>query len=119
MGGLAGETYLLLDRSLRHVVEHLARGLVGSLRLSWPVQRIEHGAGGVLLHGPAGQHVQCRAVVVTVPLVQLQSGAIAFSPALPAAKLGALSRLKMSNAVKVALPCVCASATMMLAACIH
>ena len=99
--GAAGDTYLLLDRSLRHVVQHLARGLGrGRLRTNWPVRRIEHGTSGALLHGPGGQRVHCRAVVVTVPLAQLQAGALAFSPPLPAAKRGALTRLKMSNAVK-------------------
>ncbi|KAK9823038.1 hypothetical protein WJX81_001999 [Elliptochloris bilobata] len=99
----SGETYLLLDRSLRHIVEHLARGLDHRLRLNWPVRRIEHGAGGALLHGRAGQQLRCRAAVVTVPLAQLQAGTIAFAPALPAAKAGALARLNMSNAVKVVL----------------
>ena len=102
MHAAAGDTYLLLDRSLRHVVQHLARGLGrGRLRLNWPVRRIEHGVGGALLHGPAGQQLRCRAVVVTVPLAQLQAGAIAFSPPLPPAKRGAVARLKMSSAVKV------------------
>lgn len=100
----AGDTYLLLDRSLRHVVQHLARGLgARRLRTNWPVHHIEHGTHGALLHGPGGQRVHCRAVVVTVPLAQLQAGALAFSPPLPAAKRGALARLKMSNAVKARL----------------
>jgi len=97
----AGETYLLLDRSLRCVVDHLAAGLQRNLRLAWPVRRIEHGARGALLHGPGAQRVRCRAVVVAVPLAQLRAGAIRFSPPLPDAKRGALARLKMSNAVKV------------------
>ena len=102
MRAAAGDTYLLLDRSLRHVVQHLARGLgAGRLRTNWPVRRVEHGFNGALLHGPGGQRVHCRAVVVTVPLAQLQAGALVFSPTLPAAKRGALARLKMSNAVKV------------------
>ena len=102
MRAAAGDTYLLLDRSLRHVVQHLARGLgAARLRKNWPVRRVEHGTSGALLHGPGGQRVHCRAVVVTVPLAQLQAGALVFSPTLPAAKRGALARLKMSNAVKV------------------
>ena len=72
----------------------------GRLRANWAVRRIEHGADGALLHGPAGQQLRCRAVVVTVPLAQLQAGAIAFSPPLRPQQRGALARLKMSNAVK-------------------
>jgi hypothetical protein len=49
----------------------------------------------------AGDVVECRHVIVTVPLLALQHETIRFSPALPASKTGAISRVKMSNAVKV------------------
>jgi monoamine oxidase len=42
-----------------------------------------------------------RKVIITVPLKVLQSSLITFHPSLPPAKLGAVQRLKMGNAVKV------------------
>ncbi len=51
----------------------------------------------------AGSVVQCRRVIVTVPIMMLQQERIIFSPPLPAEKTAAISRIKMSNAVKVRL----------------
>ena len=47
------------------------------------------------------RQVRCRHVVVTCPLAVLQRGDVAFRPPLPAPKLAALDRVKMSNAIKV------------------
>lgn len=70
----AGESYLLLDRSLRHLVAHLAAPLAERLRTSWPVSLVDwrpaegrsgsdgggNGGGGrATLHGPAGQTLSC------------------------------------------------------------
>lgn len=52
----AGETYLILDRPLRAVLQHLARGLEESLLLDWPVSAIEHDSHGATLYGPSGKH---------------------------------------------------------------
>ncbi len=49
----------------------------------------------------AGSVVECRHVIVTVPILMLQQERIRFSPPLPADKTGAISRVKMSNAMKV------------------
>ena len=45
--------------------------------------------------------MRCRHAIVTCPLAVLQRGDVAFHPPLPAAKLAALDRVKMSNAIKV------------------
>lgn len=59
----------------------------------------------------AGASLHCRHVIVTVPLLMLQRDCISFQPALPPAKLAAISRIKMSNAVKVGPSyCLCSSA---------
>lgn len=69
----AGEAYLLLDRSLRELVAHLAAPLgPARLRCSWPVRHVQwRGAGGagasarrgrgpaVVLQGPSGARLSC------------------------------------------------------------
>lgn len=42
-------------------------------------------------------------MIVAVPILMLQQERIHFSPPLPAEKRGAISRVKMSNAMKVSL----------------
>ncbi|PNH04269.1 putative polyamine oxidase 4 [Tetrabaena socialis] len=105
----SGETYLLMDRSLGEVIQHLAKG--ADVRTNWAVQSIEYGGpaaaqqqqGGVTIRAVDGRVVRCRAVVVTVALPILQQNLITFSPPLPPAKTAALSRLRMGNVVKLLL----------------
>lgn len=99
--GCTGDTYLLLDRSLQELVQHLARPLQHHIEMSWPVHKIEYGREGAVLHGPHGRRKSCRQVLVTASLAVLQRGDITFEPPLPEAKQQALSRLKMTNAIKV------------------
>ena len=64
--------------------------------------------GGAVLTGPQGHRMLARKVIITVPLKVLQSSLITFQPSLPPAKMGAVQRLKMGNAVKVRyLVCLC------------
>jgi hypothetical protein len=68
---------------------------------SFPVTSIQYGPSGALLTGPGGRQLRARTAVVTASLRVLQQGKVAFSPPLPAAKRGAIQRLRMGNAVKV------------------
>ncbi|KAG2437442.1 hypothetical protein HXX76_006092 [Chlamydomonas incerta] len=101
----SGETYLLMDRSMGHVVNHLAQG--ANIRTNWAVAAIHYGsgaaggAGGVTIQAEDGRVVRCKACLVTVALPVLQKGMIAFNPSLPAPKAAAISRIRMGNAVKV------------------
>ncbi|CAL8464484.1 g4019 [Coccomyxa elongata] len=99
----SGETYLILDRPLAAVVQHLHKAVEQSTQLGWPVSKIEHSSAGAKLYGPSGNAVECRHVIVTVPILMLQQERLRFSPPLPADKRGAISRVKMSNAMKVIL----------------
>ncbi len=93
---------------------HLARSLArtpGALRVATVVTRIAWGGGGVVveargLWGGALPPLRGRAALVTVSLGVLQArppapGAIAFAPALPAAKRRAIARLAIGEVVKV------------------
>ncbi len=96
--------------------QHLARGLgrhPGALRVASVVTRVAWGGGGVVvdgrgLWGGALPAVRARAALVTVSLGVLQArspapGAIAFQPALPAAKRRAVQALAIGNVVKLVL----------------
>lgn len=64
---------------------------------------IEHGRNGVLLKSHSGRCIQCKCVLITVPLKVLQKSDIRFVPDLPRWKQDALNRIQMSNAIKVCL----------------
>ena len=103
MCGGTGDSYLLLDRSLRELIHYIARPVHSKIRTAWLVTHIsasKHPGAPLALDSPQGR-ILCQKVVVTVPLTVLQRQQLAFSPPLPAEKLQALGRLRMGNAVKV------------------
>lgn len=82
------------------LVAAYGRGLPVSLSTS--VTAIRWGDGGVEAETTRGV-LRARAAIVTVPVNVLKSGAIRFSPALPAATLGALDGMGMGALTKIAL----------------
>ncbi len=73
------------------------------VRLDTPVERVVHGADGVVVTaGPLGE-VAADAAIVTVPLGVLQAGTIVFDPPLPDGHREALERLGMGLLDKVVL----------------
>jgi len=88
-------------RGFGSLAEALAKGL--DVRLEHEVQRIEQTSAS----GPAVRVTTTRgdftadAAIVTLPLGVLKSGAVDFSPPLPASKRGAIDRLGMGNLAKI------------------
>lgn len=85
----------------RSLLTPLADGL--DIRLSSPVLRVAYDAAGVRVETAPGEVFTGDRAIVTVPLGVLQAGAIAFEPALPAAKRDAIARLEMGSLEKVIL----------------
>ena len=82
------------------LIDHLAEGL--PIRFGEVVRGIETRDGRARV-ATAGRDLSADAVVVTLPLGVLQSGAVAFDPVLPASKTGALGRLGMGQNHKLVL----------------
>ena len=53
---VAGETYLILDRPLAAVVQHLHKRVEQNTQLRWPVSKIEHSSAGAKIYGPSGEN---------------------------------------------------------------
>lgn len=96
-----GEEYLVLDRSVSRLIDHIARSSDANLLLDWPVHTIEYSASGAVLSGEGGRKLRCSKLVITVPISGLKNGGILFKPPLPEWKASAISRIQMSSAVKV------------------
>lgn len=82
------------------LIEKLATGL--DVRLGTVVRSIEYGNGHVAVRTGTGVY-EADAVVVTLPLGVLKSGAVTFAPPLPERKRQAVARLGMGNLTKVIL----------------
>jgi monoamine oxidase len=91
----------MLTSGYDQVPTFLAQGL--DIRRGVLVRRIEHGTSPVRVLTRADEVFEADAVLVTVPLGVLRSGTLTFSPLLPTAKRGALSRMRMGAFTKVIL----------------
>ena len=83
------------------LAESMAQRLPQSILCCWPLARVDHGPGGALLYGPSGRRIRCRHLILALPHSVLKAESVLFSPPLPAAKLAAQQRVKVSNAIKV------------------
>jgi hypothetical protein len=57
---VSGEPYVLLDRSLEEVVQHIAKDLNGRIQLSWPVTKVSMQADATICFINVG-HSHCNA----------------------------------------------------------
>lgn len=80
---------------------HLATGL--DIRLSKRIHRIEHARTPARVFTQDGSVFEAEKLLITVPLGVLRSNVITFSPILPPAKRGAISRMRMGAFTKVIL----------------
>ncbi|BFI42826.1 protein MpOMT24 [Marchantia polymorpha subsp. ruderalis] len=95
-----GDTYIILDRPLSSVVNHVARNL--NIRLDWAVKQVEHLEGGNFrLRSQDGRTLRADFVILAVPVTTLQQSLITFHPPLPEGKLRAAKAIGMSNVMKV------------------
>lgn len=81
------------------IAEALAEGL--DVRTEFVVERIRHDRDRVIVEGD--ESLRGTHAIVTLPLGVLASGAVEFSPGLPARKRAAIRRMKMGRVCKVAL----------------
>lgn len=86
---------------MSRITDHLGRSSDANLLLEWPVHSIQYSAAGAVLSSYGGRKLRCSKVVITVPITGLKEGGMLFKPPLPPWKTSAISRIKMSNAVKV------------------
>ncbi len=64
-----------MDRSMGHVITHLAQGT--DVRTNWAVDSVEYGSGpsgDVTVRAVDGRVVRCRAALVTASIKVLQVG---------------------------------------------
>jgi monoamine oxidase len=81
----------------QQVARRLADILGDSVRLDWPVRKIEHGASGVTVSGPRGE-VRGQRAVVAVPATL--SGRLEYDPPLPADRDQLTQRLPSGSVIK-------------------
>ncbi|KAJ7559120.1 hypothetical protein O6H91_04G070700 [Diphasiastrum complanatum] len=96
-----GDTYVILDRPLSCLIEHLASGL--SVILDSAVETIDYSGQNCTLKIRDGRHFIVDYVILTVSVKMLQQRVIDFVPPLPNEKEKAVNAIGMSNALKVIL----------------
>ena len=103
---LAGEEYLVLDKPLSALTNHLRTSSGVRVLTQWPVVSIDYSKPIIRVRSQYSKTIHCTRVIITVPLKMLQQEDIHFVPRLPTSKQGAIDRLRMSNAIKVHILCL-------------
>lgn len=86
--------------SFMRFVQHFAKGV--TTRLNWPVASVDYSQGDrIIVTGTSGKKLACRSLVVTVSTAVFSK--IAYTPALPQAKMDAVASFDMRRAGKVLL----------------
>jgi monoamine oxidase len=93
-----GEGDFRIIDGYNHVIEHQGEGL--DIRLNTIVEKIDWSGQGVRVYTNQGQF-ESDQVVITLPIGVLQSGNIAFEPALPSEKQDAITNLRMGPVIKL------------------
>ncbi|MCU0818516.1 MAG: FAD-dependent oxidoreductase [Beijerinckiaceae bacterium] len=91
---------LVLPRGYGRLLERYAEGL--DIALATPVSAVDFSGAGVQIETPRGT-VRARAVIITASVNVLKSGAIRFTPELPAETRSAIDGLGMGALTKLAL----------------
>jgi monoamine oxidase len=94
------EDYILRSGSYWNIFETAFPDEVNQIEFSKPVTSIDYTGSSILVTAGGASYTADR-VLVTVPLGVLKSGSIAFSPALPAYKLDAISSIGMGSGMKI------------------
>ena len=80
------------------IVDYLAEGI--DIRLNTRIDSIDYSSNEVLITSDIGEMFTADHVIVAVPLGVLKAESITFTPALPSAKLDAISALQMGSVNK-------------------
>lgn len=98
--GAYGGAHAMVLGGYGRVTDALA-AQIRDLRLNSDVCRVEHTPDHVDVHLRHGEVLRADAVIVSVPIGVLKTGAIEFAPSLPAWKQTAISRIGMGKLSKV------------------
>jgi monoamine oxidase len=80
---------------------HMAEGI--EVKLGFTVKEVAYGPDGVKVTSAAGETLEARAGVSTLPVGVLQANTVKFTPELPESKKDALKKIHMGAVVKVLL----------------
>lgn len=84
-----------------YLEQYLVPPVADRLLFDRPVTAIDHGTDPVRITTAGGEVFEADKVLVTIPVSMLQRDAIAFSPALPAAKREAIDGIFMGDGIKI------------------
>jgi monoamine oxidase len=94
------EDYVLRSGSYWNIFESAFPDEINQVEFSKPVTAIDYSGSSVVVTAGGSNYTADR-VLITVPLGVLKEGSIAFTPALPAPKLDAISSIGMGAGMKI------------------
>jgi monoamine oxidase len=93
--------YLIKTNPLQDILTSRFSQIVSKIQLNAVVKSINYAGEKVIITLKDGNQVEAGKVIVTSSLGVLKSGAIAFSPGLPAAKVASMNKLAMDHSIRI------------------
>lgn len=98
-----GVVHTLSNNPMHDVLISRFYKVTPKVELNRAITSINYAGDAVILTDAAGQQETVNFLIVTVPAAILKNNSITFTPALPAAKTNALSRIGMDNSIRIIL----------------
>lgn len=95
--------FVLRANPLQDIILSQFARIASAVQTNNPVKSIDYTADTIVITTTEGKTFEANKVIVTVPVSILKAGTIQFSPALPAEKTTAISRIGMDAAIRVVL----------------
>lgn len=93
--------YLIKTNPLQDILTSRFNQIVTKIQLNAVVKSINYAGEKVIITLKDGNQVEAGKVIVTSSLGVLKSGAIAFSPGLPATKVASMNKLAMDHSIRI------------------
>lgn len=97
------KNFMLRDRSFMSIIREKLADVIPLVTYSSQVRSIDYSGTTITLTDQNGQTYTADRVIITTPLTILRDGDITFTPALPAERTAAFSRIGMGAGMKVIL----------------
>lgn len=93
--------YMIKTNPLQDIITSRFSGVTDKVQLNTAIKSINYSGDKIVLTDQNNNQIEVEKVIVTTSLGVLKTGGIAFSPALPAAKVTAMNKIGMDHSLRI------------------
>lgn len=97
------EPYIIKTNPLQDIITSRFSQILDKVQLNTVVKSINYSGDKIIVTDKEGVEYEAGKVIVTTSLAVLKTGGVAFSPALPAAKVSSMNKIGMDHSIRLAI----------------